>query len=269
MQIQELTEVQQIVQELCLMNNKFMNKVFENNIPAAELLLRIILKNDKIKVKEVKVQNFIQNLYGHSAQMDILAQDEAGVYFNVEVQRSDEGAPAKRARFYSSLLDSNLLKAGKQYEQLPVTYVIFITENDVLQGNLPLYDIDRVIKQNGADFGDGTHIVYVNSKVQDDTPLGRLMQDFYCKDPARMHYSELAAKCGYLKNVKESEADMQDIIEQYAEKQAQRAVAKAEREKNKELVIKLSCKGMSVEEIANILDITEAQVRELAEKRSA
>ena len=84
-----------------------------------------------------------------------------------------------------------------------------------------------------------------------------------------MHYSELAAKCGYLKNVKESEADMQDIIEQYAEKRAQRAVAQAEREKNKELVIKLSCKGMSVEEIANILDITEAQVRELADKRSA
>ena len=162
-----------------------------------------------------------------------------------------------------------MLKAGKPYEQLPVTYVIFITENDVLQGNLPLYDIDRVIKQNGADFGDGTHIVYVNSKVQYDTPLGKLMQDFYCKDPARMHYSELAAKCGYLKNVKESEADMQDIIEQYAEKQAQRAVAQAEREKNKELVIKLSCKGMSVEEIASILEITEAQVRELADKRSA
>ena len=76
MPTQELTEVQQIVQELCVMNYKFMNKVFENNIPAAELLLRIILKNDKIKVKEVKVQNFIQNLYGHSAQMDILAQDD-------------------------------------------------------------------------------------------------------------------------------------------------------------------------------------------------
>ena len=127
------------------------------------------------------------------------------------------------------------------------------------------YDIDRVIKQNGADFGDGTHIVYVNSKVQDDTPLGKLMQDFYCKDPARMHYSELAAKCGYLKNVKESEADMQDIIEQYAEKRAQRAAAKVERE----IVIKLSDKGMSVEEIASLLDITEAQVRELADKRSA
>lgn len=62
---------------------------------------------------------------------------------------------------------------------------------------------------------------------------------------------------------------MQDIIEEYAEKRAQKAVAKAAREKNKELVIKLSCKGMSVGEIASILEITEAQVRELADKRSA
>lgn len=80
-----------------------------------------------------------------------------------------------------------------------------------------------------------------------------------------MHYSELAAKCGYLQNTKEREADMRDIIEEYAEKRAQIAVAKAERE----IVIKLSAKGMSVEEIASILEITEEQVRELADKKSA
>lgn len=84
-----------------------------------------------------------------------------------------------------------------------------------------------------------------------------------------MHYSELAAKCGYLKNVKESEAYMQDIIEEYAEKRARMAVAEAERENNKKIVVKLSAKGMSVEEIASILEITEAHVRELADKKSA
>lgn len=55
---------------------------------------------------------------------------------------------------------------------------------------------------------------------------------------------------------------MRDIIEEYAEKRAQMAVAKAERE----IVIKLSCKGMS---IASILEITEAHVRELADKKIA
>lgn len=62
---------------------------------------------------------------------------------------------------------------------------------------------------------------------------------------------------------------MQDIIEEYAEKRAQMAVAEAERENNKKIVVKLSAKGTSVGEIASILEITEAQVRELAEKRSA
>ena len=62
---------------------------------------------------------------------------------------------------------------------------------------------------------------------------------------------------------------MQDIIEEYAEKRAQKAVAQAERENNKKIVVKLSAKGMSVEEIASILEITEEQVRKLVEKRRA
>lgn len=62
---------------------------------------------------------------------------------------------------------------------------------------------------------------------------------------------------------------MQDNIEEYAEKRARMAVAEAERENNKKIVVKLSAKGMSVEEIASILEITEAHVKELADKKSA
>lgn len=62
---------------------------------------------------------------------------------------------------------------------------------------------------------------------------------------------------------------MQDIIEEDAEKRARMAVAEAERENNKKIVVKLSAKGLSVEEIASILEITEAHVRELADKKSA
>lgn len=62
---------------------------------------------------------------------------------------------------------------------------------------------------------------------------------------------------------------MRDIIEEYAEKRARMAVAEAERENNKKIVVKLSAKGMSIDEIASLLEITEAQVRELADKKSA
>ena len=92
MQEKGTDEIRQFVKDLCMLNNKFMNLMLDGNIKAAEVMLRVMLENDKIKVVSVRIQNFIQNLYGHSAQLDILAQDGDGSFFNVEVQRSDEGA---------------------------------------------------------------------------------------------------------------------------------------------------------------------------------
>ena len=258
-------DIEHIVKNLCMMNNKFMNAMLENNIPATQKMLRVIMKNDKIKVISVRVQNFIQNLFGHSAQLDILAEDENGKLFNVEIQRADEGGPPKRARFYSSSLDTVFLKAGHDYEELPETYVIFITENDVLGYNLPIYNIDRYIGQNMEHFHDGSHIIYVNSKIQDDTPLGKLMQDMYCTDPAKLNYKEFAPQMEFLKYSKEGEKEMTDIIELYAEQKAK----EAERKENIVFATNLLNSGMSVEFIAQNTKLSLDEVRELAAKLSA
>lgn len=50
----------QVIRDITLMNNRFMNKVMDGNIPATQTMLRIILKNDKIKVKHVGVQCLLQ-----------------------------------------------------------------------------------------------------------------------------------------------------------------------------------------------------------------
>ena len=55
------------------------------------------------------------------------------------------------------------------------------------------------------------------------TLLGRLMQDFSCTDPSKMHYPELAERVTYFKTTKEGELDMTDIIELYAENKAKKA----------------------------------------------
>ena len=266
-------EIRQIVQNLCMMNNKFLNRMLVDNIEAAEIFLRVIMKDDTIRVMDVRIQSFIQNLYGHSAQLDILAQDGLGRYFNVEVQRSDEGAPARRARYYSSVLDTHFLQPGVDYDDLPDSYVIFITENDVLKKNRPLYTVDRIIKEDGTDFGDGSHIIYVNSKIQDDTALGKLMQDLYCTNPDELHYKEFAERMKFLKYNKEGEEKMTDLIEEYAQKMAKKAAeeaaAKAEYERNSEVALGLLADGMSVEFAAKHSKLTLDEVRELAEKRSA
>ena len=263
----------QVVDDITLMNNRFMNKVFDGNIPATQRMLRVILKNDKIKVCKVSVQQWLQNLYGHSAQLDILAEDEHGTQFNVEIQRSDEGASVQRARFYCGALDMHFLDRGKKYEALPDAYVIFITESDVLKKGRPLYNIQRSIDETGEAFGDGSHIVYVNAACQDDTPLGRLMQDFNCNDPAKMHYKELADRVNYFKTSKEGEIDMTDIIEAYAnnkaEKAAKEAVAKASHQRNVEVAKKMLADGMNLEAVVRYSDLSEEEVRALAAKQSA
>ena len=143
-----------------------MTKVFED-IQCAELLLRIILNDESINVLEVHSQRGIKNLQGRSVRLDILAIDSHDRVFNVEVQRSDKGAGAKRARYNSALIDANVTEPGDLYEALNETFVIFITENDVMKADLPIYHIDRVVKETGKLFKDEAHIIYVNSQIKD------------------------------------------------------------------------------------------------------
>ena len=281
-------EIKHVIRSLCMMNNRFMNFMLDDNKEATQVFLRIILGDDKIKVKNVRIQSFIQNIYGHSSQLDILALDSKGRYFNVEVQRSDEGAPARRARFYSSILDTHFLQPGKLYEELPDTYVIFITENDVLHDNLPLYNIRRRIDENAKCFEDGSRIIYVNSQRRDNTALGKLMQDLYCTEPKNLHYHEFAERMEFLKYSKEGEEKMTDVIEEYAARKAEalakeaakKAARKAAEEAAKEAEEKeqanrielaqgLLADGMSIEFTVRHSKLTEAEVRELASKLSA
>ena len=181
-----------------LLDDDFMNKVFEDKA-CAEFLLQIILQRDDLRVQYAHGQHDIRNLQGRSVRLDILAVDNENHVYNIEVQRNDKGAGVKRARYNSSLIDANVTEPGDEYEKLNETYVIFITENDVLGGGQPIYHIDRTIKETGALFGDESHILYVNSQIKGDTILGRLMHDFSCTKADDMIYPILADRVRYFK----------------------------------------------------------------------
>lgn len=159
------------IKKFRLLDDDFMSKVFEDS-ECAEILLKIILNRDDLKVQDVHVQHVVHNLQGRSIRLDIYAVDLEGKLYDIEIQRDDKGAGVKRARYNSSLLSANATDTGEEYNELRETYVIFITENDVLKGNLPIYHIERVILENGELFYDEEHIIYVNSRIADETTLG-------------------------------------------------------------------------------------------------
>ncbi len=128
-----------------LIDDDFMNAVFDDNIEGTELLLRIILGKPNISVSRVKTQRVMKNLTGRDICLDIDANDDTGKEYNVEIQRADKGADRKRARYHSSIKDAHLLKPGDDFDKLPESYVIFITENDVMKGELPLYQVEELL----------------------------------------------------------------------------------------------------------------------------
>ena len=192
----------EILKDLTLMSDSFMRAVLKNP-KCTEEVLRIILNKDQLKVVDQRLQADYKNLQGRSAILDCVAMDSDHNLYNVEIQQKREGASPKRARYHSGLLDMNFLEPGEVYQKLPTSYVIFITETDALGYHLPIYHISRKIRENGKDFPDRAHIIYVDSKNQEDTELGRLMHDFHCKSPEEMYRSVLQKQVFQLKRTRE------------------------------------------------------------------
>lgn len=196
-----------------LLDDDFLTKCFEGNTACMELVLRIVLDKPDLKVVDVRTQVFVENLLNRSVRLDVLATDNAGRKFNIEVQRADKGAGRKRARYNSSMMDANLLKKGEDFDGLPETYVIFITEHDVMGKGKPLYQIERCFLGTGERFEDGSHILYVNGAYRDESPIGRLMHDFSCTNPSDMYYGVLADRVKFFKERKEGIAVMCKVME--------------------------------------------------------
>ena len=121
-------------------------------------------------------------------------------------------------------MDANALPEGADYTNLPESYVIFITETDVLGKGRPLYVIRRTIEGEGEPFGDGSHIIYVNASIVDDTPLGNLMHDFQCVQPDEMYYPVLAERAGAFKNTEKGEVYMSSKWEQFVQEISKEAM---------------------------------------------
>ena len=135
-----------IIKNFTLMSDIFMRNVFKKR-ECLEYVLQVIMEKQDLHVIDQIIQKDYKNLQGRSAVMDCVARDSTGKQFDVEIQQDNEGASPKRARYHSGLMEMNTLNPGQDFEELPESYVIFITRDDILGYGLPIYHIDRQIKE--------------------------------------------------------------------------------------------------------------------------
>ena len=96
------------VQEYTLMDDIFMSTVLSDPL-ACQHVLRIILQEPGLIVREVTVQKTMPQLYGKSPRLDITAETPDGRIINIEVQHQTEQHYGKRLRFYTGTMVSQLL----------------------------------------------------------------------------------------------------------------------------------------------------------------
>ena len=253
-----------IIKNFTLMSDIFMRNVFKKR-ECLEYVLQVIMEKQDLHVIDQIIQKDYKNLQGRSAVMDCVAKDSTGKQFDVEIQQDNEEASPKRARYHSGLMDMNTLNPGQDFEELPESYVIFITRDDILGYGLPIYHIDRQIKELEEAFQDEAHIIYVNSKKQDDTQLGRLMHDLHCKKADEMHSPILAKRVYELKETQKGVElmchEMEKIYSEGMESGEKRGIEMGELKAKKETILSLAEMGIPVDKIAKAVNLSEKDVQ--------
>ena len=210
-------QVNKLVDDMTLFDDDLMSHVFDKNIEATELVLRIILGED-IKVISVEGQDELKNpiVGGRDITLDVHAIDSYGKEIDIEVQGNSQGAAVERARFHSSMVDARMLTAGEEFKKLKDSYVIFIYKNDKFKEGQPLYHIDRIVRETGKNFGDGSHIIYVNGSYKGDDEIAQLMADFHQKGSGYIHFKALADGVKHFKETEKGREIMCESVERYA-----------------------------------------------------
>lgn len=248
-------------------------KIVYNNIK--EVCRGLIPLNELMEISE-ETQYDLQIPGDRSVCLDVLAKDGSGRLFNIEVQRADANAGAKRARYHSSAMFIDSSEPGCRFEELPDTYVIFVTENDVRRGNRAVYTYEKTDAVTGEPFGDGEHIIYINGAYfdsGDSSELAKLIHDFKCTASGEMYLEKMAERLRLCKETEKGVSGMCKLWEDrlkieadvLAEKIAEeRAVERAEERAEAIAINFLKIGKLSVDEVAICSGIQADRVAEPA-----
>lgn len=247
-------------------DDTFMRCLFRDNLPLAQFVLRIITgKPDLILTREETQKDLKRLLGARSLCLDVHGVDSEDREYDIEVQRADRGARPERARYHSAAMDIEALDAGQEFEALPETYTIFVTENDFFGTGAGLYPIERMNMVTNAPFNDREHILYVNGQYNADDELGWLMHDFLCSDPDDMHYELLAVRSRYFKEDPKGVSEMCKAMEDMRNEALERGRTEGHLNTLIESVRSLKAKlGLSDQQVKDALNITNEDWEQIA-----
>lgn len=153
-------------QELDL-SNAFLFAAALEDPETCRLVLEIILGEKLPPVNVHAEHSILISSDFRSVRLDIYANDEIEVNYNVEAQNKNEGNLPKRSRYHQAEMDVSSLKPGQDFNDLKPGYVIFICTFDPFGKKLYRYTFEERCLERDFPFGDETKKITELKKERD------------------------------------------------------------------------------------------------------
>ena len=202
-------------------------EVLADDIGVCQEMLRIILEDEKLIVKDVIVQSSKRNLYGRSVRLDALCILGNGKKCNVEVQRSNMDHHLKRVRFNASVITVRDSQKDDKFEKTIDLIVVYISEFDIFKRGRVIYHVDSVIRETQEKVDDGLERVFVNTAVKDGTTISEYMDCFLQKEIDNAKFPKLTNRVYYLKHEEGGVNAVCEVIENIQKKSQKKHISRA------------------------------------------
>ena len=148
-----------------LMDDHKFRKVCESK-EAIEEILRVILKDNKLKVVEVVKQSSEGEPIFHGVILDCKCRLKTNEIVNIEVQVALDDNPIYRMRYNGSILTVENSPKSRQfkYSKIPKLILIMFCELDLFKKGDAIYEIIRYVKGTKIVADDGIREIYINLK---------------------------------------------------------------------------------------------------------
>ena len=264
------------VDEMTLMHDVLMTRVFQDDPGLVEYVLRIMLNRNDLKVVSSEVQKDIfARPEHHSVRLDVVAVDEHNVFHDIEIQRASENFSFKRMRYYQSSIDHNNLGVGENYSKLPETILIFIMDFDYYGDGKPYYRFRLKDDFKGRVAPDSYVWYLLNQKYVDKkSTFGKLMHDFGCAKTEEILLPRIKKSVECCKEGEKRMSVEEDIREMFkpeldqARKEAREKGRKEGREEGRketmrETILRMKENGFSAEQIALATGWSKAEIEKV------
>ena len=110
------------------------------------------------------------------------------------------------------------------------------------------------------------HLIFINGKTESDSAIGKLMNDFRCKNSENMQYNRLRERMEMLKNTEERmrlTESLREYFKDELEAGREDGIAKGREEEKSAIVQNMKNKGLPFETIAELTGIPLSKVQAL------